>query len=123
MKFGLALIALALTATSADAHSWYSKRRDPIYNTTTCCGGTDCRELPSHAMSITPDGNLRVTLTLEEAKKVNPARTEPFDAVIPFDRIQPSEDGSPHICLMPSDRFEFGDGRQGFYCIFLPPTG
>lgn len=74
-------------------------------------------------MSFTPDGNLRVTLTLEEAQKINPARTEPFDAVIPFDRIQVSEDGSPHICLMTSDRHEYGDQRQGFYCVFLPPSG
>jgi hypothetical protein len=86
---------------------------------TTCCGGSDCRELPSHAISITPDGQLRVTLTLEEAQRINPGRIAPFDEVIPFERIQMSEDGSPHICLM---RYKVDD-RQGFYCIFLPPTG
>ena len=74
-------------------------------------------------MSFTPDGDLRVTLTLQEARRINPARSEPFDAVIPFDRIQVSEDGSPHICLMASDRAATGDQRQGFYCIFLPPNG
>jgi hypothetical protein len=71
-------------------------------------------------MSITPEGDLRVTLTLEEARKINPARRMAFDEVIPFDRIQTSEDGSPHICLMATDRREVGDPRQGFFCIFLP---
>ena len=50
---------------------------------------------------------------------INPGRIEPFDAVIPFERIQTAEDGQPHICLM---RHSFDD-RQGFYCIFLPPNG
>ena len=122
MKFGLALIFLALTATFAEAHSWYSNRRDPIFSSTTCCGGTDCAPLPSHAIQITPEG-LRVTLTLAEAKAINPARVEPFNALIPFDRIQVSEDGRPHICLMSRDSADFGDKRQGFYCIFLPPNG
>ena len=71
-------------------------------------------------MSYTPEGDLRVQLTLEEARKINPARRMAFDEVIPFDRIQISEDGSPHICLMATDRREVNDPRQGFYCVFLP---
>lgn len=116
-----ALIALVLLATPAMAHEWYSQRRDPVFSANTCCGGTDCAPLPAHAMQNTPDG-LRVVLTLAEAKAINPARSEPFDALIPFDRIQVSEDGRPHICLMASDRAQFGDKRQGFFCIFLPPN-
>lgn len=119
MTRAMLVAVLCLLASPAFAHSWYSQRRDPIYNTTTCCGGLDCRELPSHAISITPNGDLRVTLTLEEARFINPGRMEPFDEIIPFERIQTSEDGSPHICLM---RLKTDD-RQGFYCIFLPPTG
>ena len=126
MRWHRAMIAaglLAVMGAEAMAHSWYSKRRDPIYSTTTCCGGTDCAPLPAHAMSFTPEGDLRVTLTLEEAKRINPARVEPFDEIIPFERIQISEDGTPHICLMRSNNAADGDRRQGFYCIFLPPTG
>jgi hypothetical protein len=110
---------LVLATASAAAHEWYSQRRDPIYSTTTCRGGHDCAPLPAHAMTFTPDGDLRVTLSLEEARLINPGRIEPFDEVIPFDRIQTAEDGRPHICLM---RLKT-DQRQGFYCIFLPPTG
>jgi len=101
------------------AHQWYSKRRDPIYSYTTCCGGSDCAPLPQHSMTITPDGNLRVTLSLDEARLINPGRIEPFDEIIPHERIQIAEDGRPHICLMRLKR----DERQGFYCIFLPPVG
>jgi hypothetical protein len=123
MRSILTAAAILAAATPAFAHSWYSQKRDPIYNATTCCGGSDCAPLPAHAMSITPEGDLRVQLTLEEARKINPARRMAFDEVIPHERIQMSEDGTPHICLMATDRREVGDPRQGFFCIFLPPTG
>jgi len=125
-RLTLAAISAAfffLAAAPAAAHEWYSGRRDPIFNTTTCCGNSDCAPLPAHAMSFTPDGELRVTLSLEEARLINPARQEPFDEVIPFERIQTAEDGRPHICLMERNRGAEGDRRQGFFCIFLPPTG
>lgn len=121
MKALVTLAALLFSVTAAQAHSWYSERRDPIYNQTSCCGGQDCAPLPAHAISITPDGQLRVTLTVEEARKINPVRRYGFDRVIEFDRIQISEDGQPHICLQPHDME--GDPREGYYCIFLPPTG
>ncbi len=115
------LLALPIFAGMAKAHSWYSERRDPIFSGTTCCGGYDCAPLPAHAIQWTDDGNLRIVLTLEEAKAINPGRLEPFDEVIPFERIQTAEDGRPHICLMRFKRQD--DGRQGFYCIFLAPNG
>lgn len=111
--FGVAM------STSAYAHEWYGKRRDPIYNTTTCCGGGDCAPLPAHSIHASPDGSIRVSLTLDEARAINPRRDEPFDEIIPFERLQTSEDGRPHICLMPRKT----DARRGYYCIFLPPNG
>lgn len=121
------LVAIAIAfffAVYAPAfgHSWYSKKHDPVFNANNCCGGNDCGELPSSAIQWTPDGDLRVVLTLEQAKRINPFRTEPFDAVIPHERIQVSEDGKPHICLLSYDRKAEGDKRQGFFCIFLPPN-
>jgi hypothetical protein len=114
----LSLTALPFLSLTADAHSWYSEKRDPIFSQTTCCGGTDCAPLPAHAITITPDGNLRITLTVEEARRINPIRRYGFDKVINFDRIQNSEDGRAHICLQPHDAIE--DPREGYYCIFLP---
>ena len=112
---------LPVLAPKGFAHSWYSDRRDPIFNQTSCCGFVDCAPLPAHAISITPDGQLRVTLTVEEARKINPMRRYGFDRVIDYDRIQLSEDGQPHICLMVHDME--GDPREGYYCVFLPPSG
>lgn len=124
MRYVLVVLAVVIgyvgLAASADAHEWYSKRRDPIFNGTSCCGGTDCAPLPAHAVTVTPQG-LRVTLTAEEANRINPLRHTPFDKVIAFDRIQVSEDGRPHICLQPRDN-EF-DARDGYYCVFLAPQG
>lgn len=117
------LAALVLAATPAASHDWYTGKRDPIFNTTTCCGGGpkgDCAPLPEHALRVTPEG-LRVTLTAEEANRINYRRFTGFDMLIDFDRIQMSEDGKPHICLQPTQN-EF-DLRQGYYCIFLPPNG
>ena len=115
----LAIACLMMMAAllPAHAHSWYAKRRDPIFNRTSCCGGTDCRELPASSITVTPEG-LRVRLTLEQAIFINPRRTEPFDELIDYDRIQVSEDANAHICLMPSSF----DDRHGYYCIFLPPN-
>jgi hypothetical protein len=112
---------LLLAAVPAEAHSWYSDRRDPLFSQTSCCGNQDCAPLPPHAIQITPDGQLRVTLTVEEARKINPVRRYGFDRVINFDRIQVSEDGQPHICLQAHDLE--ADPREGYYCIFLPPNG
>ena len=121
MKAFYILAALLFLPTTASAHEWYSQRRDPVYSTTTCCGGQDCSPIPPHAISITPDGHLRVTLTVEDARRINPVRRYGFDRVIDFDRIQISEDGQPHICLMAHDME--GDPREGYYCVFLPPSG
>lgn len=121
MRVYLSLAVLIFSTGAVQAHEWYSKRRDPVYNYTTCCGGSDCAPLPQSAIKVTPDG-LRVTLSLAEARLINPHRSEPFDELIPFDRIQDSEDGKPHICLMNSNLAYIGDKRQGFYCIFLPPS-
>jgi len=122
MKLVVASTLVLGLSSPAFAHEWYSQRRDPIFNTTTCCGGSDCAPLPSHAISYF-NGDLRVVLSLEEAKRINPRRQEPFDEIIPFDRIQIAEDGQPHICLMEKSRVSDGDRRQGFFCIFLPPVG
>jgi hypothetical protein len=121
MRALLTAAALVAIATPAFSHEWYGMRRDPIYNQTSCCGGQDCAPLPPHAISITPEGDLRITLTVEEARKINPIRRYGFDKVIRYDRIQLSEDGTPHICLMTHD--EPTDSREGYYCIFLPPAG
>jgi hypothetical protein len=118
MKALTTLAAFLCLSTAANAHSWYSEKRDPIYNQTSCCGGSDCAPLPAHAISITPEGNLRITLTVEEARRINPVRRYGFDKVIQFERIQNSEDGTPHICLMAHDLE--GDPREGYYCVFLP---
>jgi hypothetical protein len=123
MRVAISLAVLCLTAAAANAHSWYSERRDPIFSQTTCCGGQDCAPLPPHAISITPEGDLRITLTVEEARKINPVRRYGFDKVIRGDRIQLSEDGTPHICLMAHDFDVSVDGREGYYCVFLPPNG
>lgn len=114
----LCLGAIILLVTQAQAHDWYGVRRDPIYRTTTCCGGHDCGPVKPEFVHRDPaTGDLRITIPLEEARKIFYNRMEPFDEVIPHERIQTSEDGQVHICLQTKNQ----SAMQGFWCVFIPP--
>ena len=111
--------AVFLCALPAAAHDWYTDRRDPVYRWG-CCGGDDCATWKIRPGSITaePTG-YRVRLTLPEARAINPYSQAPIDGLVVWPRVQPSEDGNWHLCIMPSNRTtESG----GIYCLFAPPS-
>lgn len=111
------LIIIVLGQQQAYAHSWYSQRRDPVFNAQTCCRN-DCGPVPSQYIHYDPlSGDIRVTLPLEVAKKIYHGRSTPFDEIIPHERIQYSEDGQVHICLQTTS----DNAMQGFWCFFVPP--
>lgn len=115
-----ALVAafLILAPVLAHAHSWYSDKRDPLTNNG-CCGGTDCAQLAVEpGVLAAEEGGYRLRLTLEQAKRINAWRVEPVDVLIPWDRVQASEDGNYHLCLPTSN----GRVRDDFYCFFAPPN-
>lgn len=113
----LALFLVLLTSY-AFAHSWYSEKRDPVTHHG-CCGGTDCATLLIEPGVLTPESDgYRIRLTVEQARRINPARLEPVDAFIPRARIQPSENGNFHLCLPRFNGVTMGD----FYCFFEPPS-
>lgn len=115
----LLLIALAIVlAAPAAAHSWYSQKRDPVTDKP-CCGGEDCAPLVIVPGVLGAEAaGYRVRLTLEEAQRINPKRTEPLDILIPWARVQPSEDGNFHLCIPSANYRTTGD----FYCFFAPPN-
>lgn len=115
----LAIGVLLLNAKPASAHEWYSEKKDPIFKHS-CCGGTDCAQLivTSTTVSAEPEG-FRIRLTLEETRKINPYSVAPIDAIVTWDRVQPSEDGNWHICIMTHHR---DNARGGIYCLFQPPS-
>ena len=113
---GITTLALA---SPADAHSWYTKKKDPVTNLG-CCGGTDCNTLLIEPGVLSAEVNgYRVRLTLEQAQRINPARRDGVDILIPWERVQPSEDGNWHLCLPRWNDVTVGD----FYCFFAPPNG
>ena len=115
-----ALVAafILLAPVVANAHSWYSERRDPVTKKG-CCGGTDCAQLVIEPGMLTADHlGYRISLTAEQARKINPSRRDGVDLLIPWDRIQPSEDGNFHLCLPRWNGVVLGD----FYCFFAPPS-
>lgn len=114
-----AVLAAFLWAVPAFSHDWYGDRRDPVYRWG-CCGGSDCATWTIRPGSITaePTG-YRIRLTLAEARAINPYSQFPIDALIVWPRVQQSEDGNWHLCVMPSNRTtESG----GIYCLFAPPS-
>jgi hypothetical protein len=111
------LIGLAALTLEAGAHSWYSERQDPVWRNS-CCGGTDCHEIDAKYIRVGNRG-YRITLTVEQARQVNPFATKAIDADIEMERVQMSEDGQYHICLMAY--WNPDDKRQGVFCFFAPP--
>lgn len=118
MKWSFLLLFFVTFATPAFSHAWYVTKQDPVYKKS-CCGGEDCKELNSVHIVVVAEG-LHVRLTAEEARKINPNTILPIDTVLPWDRVQPSEDGNIHICLEPVNR---AGPLFGVYCIFWPLQG
>lgn len=114
------LAVLLATATASWSHSWYSEKMDPVYRTA-CCGGKDCATWAIQPGEISAEANgLRVRLSLERSRTINPGSQYPIDALVIWDRVQPSEDGNWHLCVMSAYR---ADDRGGIYCLFAPPNG
>jgi len=111
------LIALS---TPAMGHEWYTEKRDPWFPKQSCCGNTDCAQLliEPGVLAMDADGYI-IRLTLEQTRRINPYSQAPIDAHIPWDRVQPSEDGNYHICIMSVHR---ENSRHGVYCFFAPPN-
>jgi len=94
MKSLLALIALLCLSQTANAHSWYSKKVDPVYGNS-CCGGIDCAQWVILPGEISAEENgIRVRLSLERTKTINVLSQFPIDALVTWDRVQTSEDGN-----------------------------
>lgn len=117
--FAAALLGIVFSSP-AHPHSWYSQKVDPVYRNG-CCGGHDCREWLIQPGEISAEENgIRVRLSLERTKQINPNSIAPVDALVTWDRVQPSEDGNWHLCIMDSWRM---DARAGIWCLFMPPNG
>jgi hypothetical protein len=116
---GFALFCLAHMKQHAGAHSWYSGKKDPVFKQS-CCGGTDCATwlIQPGEYSLEATG-VRVRLTLERTRTINKYSTAPIDALVDYTRIQPSEDGNFHLCVMTTHR---DNERAGIYCLFAPPN-
>ncbi len=114
-----ALVAVfVFLAPLAHSHEWYSEKKDPVFKHS-CCGGTDCNEfaaVPDETITAEA-GGYRIILTHEQAKKINPYAMSGINGLVTWERVQPSEDGNWHICIMTSHR---DNARGGIYCLFAP---
>ena len=114
-----ALVSACLVIGPANAHSWYIYKTDPVFHNS-CCGGHDCAMWAIQPGELTAEANgYRVRLTLERTRTINPNSTLPLDALVIWDRVQPSEDGNWHLCIADTSR---DIGWHGVYCLFAPPN-
>jgi hypothetical protein len=101
----------------------YSGKRDPQTGLL-CCGGEDCETLKVMPGMLTPgDDGIRLKLTEEQARVINPNRIGPVDTVIPLNRIQPTPpewSGEYRVCI-PS-RNEPAVRPRDFFCFWAPPS-
>lgn len=120
IALALALAAAAFgawAAAPAHSHEWYSQRSDPSFNNG-CCGGSDCKEFDGSLIEA-EEGGYRIRLTVAQAQEVNANTQLPVDALVPWRRIQDSQDGNFHLCIFLSDR---SWPREGVICLFAPPS-
>jgi hypothetical protein len=118
------MVALLLMARQAHAHEPYTGKIDPRFKNG-CCGGSDCAVLKVKPGMLEGEGDdLRLRMSLEEAREINPYRTKPVDSVITHDRVQDSWDGNYHVCLRTHDaRLTSGEPdteRGAVYCFWKP---
>lgn len=118
----IATITFLAAAFPANAHDIYVGTRDPVTHGICCTTSEheqygDCDRLLIEPGVLTGEvGGYRLRLTVEQARRINPLRSEPVDTFIPESRIQPSMDGNFHLCL-PSYPTPT---RNDFYCFFQP---
>jgi hypothetical protein len=102
----------ALLASTASAHDWYEDRSDPVTGKT-CCGGHDCRAIPSRDVQALANGGFRY---------------KPYNYYIPPERVQPSPDEQYHLCdptaLLSSpsapERSKIPGYLKRWICFFAP---
>lgn len=113
---GVFLLLLAF-ASPAAAHDWYSTETDPV-TFSRCCGNQDCAPLKIEpGMIEAVEEGYRLRLSVEQAKAINPNRTQRVDTIVEWDRIQPSPDGNWHVCL---PNYYLPAMRGDFYCFWEP---
>lgn len=118
-KLLLTLFFILSGVSYVQAHSWYSKKTDPVTKQS-CCGGSDCNVLKIDPTVLSAeDEGYRVRLTVEQARTINPYTSHPINALVYWERVQLSEDGNYHICIKTHSR---GGYEQGVYCLFVPPS-
>ncbi|MEN6302243.1 MAG: hypothetical protein ABFD96_05920 [Armatimonadia bacterium] len=100
----------------------YEGLKDPVTGLL-CCGGEDCAVLDVQPGMLTPgDDGIRLRMTEEQARVINPKRVGAVDTVIPFDRVQPTppEWGAQYrVCIPP---YKDPTRPRDFFCFWAPPN-
>jgi hypothetical protein len=108
----------------AFSHEEFTGKKDPV-TMLLCCGGEDCKILDVQPGMLTsgPDG-IRLRLTEEEARKINPKRVGPVDTVVTYDRIQPTlpEWSAEYRVCIPDKNDPKVRPRGDYYCFWAPPS-
>ena len=106
-------------ARPAKAHEWFNGYRDPVFDWA-CCDGDDCDviPLPEKSVRVEREG-YHVSLTAEEARRLNPGTDLPVEGVVTWDRVIESPTGQYAACPF---RLRRDTETAGLRCLFVPPN-
>lgn len=118
-RIAAAFMAAFLLPDAAGAHEWFSGYRDPVFDWA-CCDGDDCDviPLPEKSVRVERDG-YHVSLTADEARRLNPGTDLPVDGVVTWDRVILSPTGQYAACPF---RLRRDKETAGLRCLFVPPN-
>jgi hypothetical protein len=115
-------MAWLVLAGNADAHDWYTGKKDPVMQSD-CCGNKDCHPIDPSEVRETKDGYY---VRLSRPAYMNePQEQEWF---IPRERAQASLDDRYHLCerlmtfyrmIIPHMKYE-AHQRYKWMCFFVP---
>lgn len=116
------VMAWLVLSGDADAHDWYTGKKDPVMQSD-CCGNKDCHPIDPREVRETKDGYY---VRLPRPAYMNePQEPEWF---IPRARVQASPDDRYHLCehlmtfyrtIIPHMKFETYE-RYRWRCFFAP---
>jgi len=118
-------VFIAANSDPVRAHDWFVGKNDPVTGGSCCTTAAnakhgDCAMLNVEPGVLTGDElGYRLRLTPEQAGRINPNRKVGVDTIIPWARIQNSEDGNFYVCIPGTP---ISTMNADFYCFWAPPS-
>lgn len=97
-----ALVMIAGSSSNVIAHKWFTDKVQPGTRIS-CCGGSHCKvisnDVADKIISPRQDG-YQVNLSQEQASEISDQTMNSIRQLVPWSRVQPSEESGYAICII-----------------------